>query len=1121
MILFLSLKSEEYIVLMGILRAFILFFSLIFSTGIFSQCINADFETGNFTGWQGSTGDCCPIVLPNNGIINGRQTIMGPGFDGNTCGGLSRVYSGNFSARLGNSNIGAEAEGLSFTFVVSPSGSLIRYAYAVVFENPNHVSSDQPRFSSRVTLSNGNTIPCTEYTVNADSNLVGWQSCPSVDNNGNIIDIVWRDWSEVTVDLSAYVGQTVTLEFETGDCSLGGHFGYAYLDAIYCMDNSIVVDYCEGDSISTLTAPDGFETYFWENGDTTQSVTINPNLWDSILCDVTTTTGCELTLISQIDPTTVSSNFTYIGQCGGTFEFTNMSLSSEEILSYHWIFGDGTTSNLQDPIHTFSPGHWTISLTTTSVRGCVDVYLQEIDVYPIPISDFISNDVCLGYESNFTNLSTVIPGYDLNFIWIFDENGSTSNLNSPSYTYLNSGTYNVSLISTVVGSLCSDTITKTINVRANPIANFIPQNGCEGDSSLFINDSNLPIWSTNQYIWSFGDDSTSTSPLDSVYHLYSGYGNYQVSLQILSSDGNIICESTYTDEILIHPNPISNFTFENGCIYSDIQFTNLSTISDGQISNNWNFGNDSTSNVSNPSESYYESGIFEINLSVISDLGCFSTHQDTIEIYPLPIVVSSSDTICLGDSTILDAHGASTYTWDPINTLQNWNTPSVIANPTTTTVYTVIGVDTNGCSSVSQSLVFVNSNPQISSTSGSICEGDSLVLESFGGVDYTWSPVTGLNQSTGPNVTSTVTSLISYTVIGVDTNGCIGYSTSFVNVFPKPIVVVNSDSICEGQSTQLNANGAFNYIWSPSTSLNTSIGSQVISTPTSDIIYTVIGTTQDNCSDTAQSTVIVYPLSNVSFSMSDTSGCPPLVISFTDNSTQNISSWIWDFGDGYFSSEENPTHTYSNSGSYLVDLQITTNNNCISMNLSPANVLVYNTPIASFEVSSTQLTEFDPQVEIDNTSIGGYLYHWNFGDGSYSSDYNPIFHTFNQPGIYQITLNIENNLGCLDSTFRTIDIDPVFAFYIPNSFTPDNDGINDRFFGKGIGYTSVKMQIFNRWGELIFDQSSDSGPEFSEPYWDGELNDIDCQIDVYVYQFLVTDIFQQPHLYRGRVTLVR
>jgi gliding motility-associated-like protein len=113
-------------------------------------------------------------------------------------------------------------------------------------------------------------------------------------------------------------------------------------------------------------------------------------------------------------------------------------------------------------------------------------------------------------------------------------------------------------------------------------------------------------------------------------------------------------------------------------------------------------------------------------------------------------------------------------------------------------------------------------------------------------------------------------------------------------------------------------------------------------------------------------------------------------------------------------------------------------------------------------------------------------------------------------------LSVENQFGCLDSAYGLVSVNPIYTFYIPNAFTPSKDNKNEIFFGKGTNYKSVTMQIFNRWGEKIFDKTS-----AEPPIWDGTLNGVDCQIDVYVYQFFVTDIFDVVHVYRGRVSLIR
>jgi gliding motility-associated-like protein len=872
----------------------ILAMSLILTLNLVAQgCYNADFELGNFTGWQGRRGDCCPIALTNNGISNGRQTIMTPGIDPNTCGGLSMVYSGSFSARLGNDNVGAEAEGLSFTFIVTSQSTLVQYAYAVVFEDPGHTDDEQPRFNSRVRLSDGSIIACTDYMVTAASNLSGFQSCPGIDNQGDPVNIAWRDWSTVSVDLSAYVGQTVTLEFETGDCSLGGHFGYAYIDAISCSSNQINVQYCLNQSEAVLSAPYGFATYLWETGETTPSITVDPTLYDTLSCYITTTTGCELTLSAALEPTIPTPSFTYTGECEGNFNFTNTStISNNGLGTYLWNFGDGTTSTLTNTSHIYiSPGNYVVTLQIITDNGCTDQTSQNINVYPIPTASFLANDNCFGNPTSFINTTPPEFGYNLEYTWLFGNNIS-SQIQSPIYTYPNSGTYNVDLIVGIQGTSCRDTVSDVVNIRQNPVSSFLAQNNCQGIQTQFLNNSQTPSWSiSNQYLWSFGEFG-STSLIQNPTYTYSSEGTYNVTLLVLSTDGSLSCSSSITNPVTIYPNPIVNFTNSgNECVNSDIIFTNLSTISPtSQIINYvWNFGDNIVSNVPNPTHTYTSANTFNVTLTATSNFGCVGTDQGPIVINPLPVV---------------------------------------------------------------------------------------------------------------------------------------------------------------------------------------------------------------------------------SFTPNSGSGCPPLTLDFDDSSSGIINSWNWSFGDGEFSSLQNPTHTYNSSGVYQVTLQVTNINGC-SSNSSPAVILVRPTPTAVFSVFPTEIDEYDPLVTFTNYSTGATSYIWNFGDGSYSSLSDPE-HSYSYSGSFLITLLAENQYGCVDSSYGVVNVTPIFTFYIPNAFTPTDDKKNEVFYGKGTNYKSVTMQIFNRWGEKIFDKTS-SEP----PIWDGTLNGVDCQIDVYVYQFFVTDIFDVVHVYRGRITLVR
>jgi PKD repeat protein len=389
---------------MKLIKGLLFSILLILSTSSFSQCLNADFELGNFTGWQGRRGVCCPINTPINGIVPGRHTIMsGTGTDPFTCNVVPVVcpWGGNFSARLGNANVGNQAEALSYTFTVTPNSALFTYSYAVVFEDPGHIDNEQPRFETMVIV-NGNPIPCTSYMVTASSNLPGFQTCPGIDSQGDPILRTFRNWSTVGVDLTPYIGLPVTVLFRTGDCDLGGHFGYAYIDAISCQPMELEVNYCVGDTAAVLTAPPGFSEYNWSTGDTTQSIIIDPTQYNSVNCEIVSFSGCVANLSTIVNPADPQVNFLANNPCEGTpvTIFNSSSSVHSSISSYTWNFGDGTGSNSQNPQHTYSvPGTYDISLIVQTEAGCSDTLVQPVIVHPDPIIMVDSDNICLGDSS--------------------------------------------------------------------------------------------------------------------------------------------------------------------------------------------------------------------------------------------------------------------------------------------------------------------------------------------------------------------------------------------------------------------------------------------------------------------------------------------------------------------------------------------------------------------------------------------------------------------------------------------------------------------------------------------------------------------------------------------------
>lgn len=268
-----------------------------------------------------------------------------------------------------------------------------------------------------------------------------------------------------------------------------------------------------------------------------------------------------------------------------------------------------------------------------------------------------------------------------------------------------------------------------------------------------------------------------------------------------------------------------------------------------------------------------------------------------------------------------------------------------------------------------------------------------------------------------------------------------------------------------------------------------------------------------------------YELPVVSFSASPTSGCPVFCTSFTDASTiaggATILGGQWNFGDGGLgSTEQNPTNCYVNSGYYDVTLTVVSSDGCVGSLTQTQLIEVFAVPTAEFSSSPNPASLIEPAVSFNNeSSADATLWNWNFGDGSPINNTENPTHDFpdDTTHTYTVTLIAENTFGCVDTVEHEVVIGPAFTFYIPNAFTPNNDGKNDLFFGSGIGIQEYTLRIFDRWGNMVFKtQDLNQG-------WDGRAKNgsSTAQIDVFVWKVEIKDILLKKHSFTGTVTLTR
>jgi gliding motility-associated-like protein len=414
---------------------------------------------------------------------------------------------------------------------------------------------------------------------------------------------------------------------------------------------------------------------------------------------------------------------------------------------------------------------------------------------------------------------------------------------------------------------------------------------------------------------------------------------------------------------------------------------------------------------------------------------------------------------------------------------------------------------------------------------------DSSTVASGSITNWSWNygNTTPLDANQNPSYTYPAIGTYTVTLIVTTNNGCKDTAVKTEVVHPLPDVHFSAANVCDGTSvtfTDLSTipttdsieywNWSFGEANTHATTQNTSH----LFTAAGSYSVTLVATSYFGCSDSITKISVVNPNPLVNFTASKRKGCEPLCVPFQDSSFISKGSnthWLWNTGDGSTpNTSQNFEHCYTNDSVFApalfnVTLTVTSDSGC-AITITKTNfITVYPNPIAKFTVDPEEVSIVNPIISITNASIGANFWNWNFGDSDTTSGAHPSPHTYADTGTYIITLVTSTLYGCVDTARQPIIIDPESLFYIPNAFSPNGDGVNDMFSGKGIFVKKYEMFIFDRWGNLIFYTDS------IEKGWDGRANggELPAQQDVYVYVVKYTDLNRREHTFRGIVSLVR
>lgn len=879
---------------------------------------------------------------------------------------------------------------------------------------------------------------------------------------------------------------------------------------------------CSGNTLN-LTAPvvTG-ATYNWTGPSGFTSTTQNPSITSvttaasgtySLTVTVngcTSPAGTTPVVINNTPSAPVPSSNSPI--CAGS----NLILTANNIAgaTYSWTGPSGFTAAVRNPppfvATTANAGTYTLTVT---VGGCTSAPATvNVVVNAVPVAPTASNvTICSGTSATLTATAPG-PAYE----WYDAATGGTLLSSTASYTtpvLTSSTTYYVQAVNgTCIGPRTAVTVTvqPTITVTASANTSI-----CEGASTTL--DVLSPTGAGYNYSWD--DPSTvgfSTIQNPSVSPLTTTTYTVTVSDAFgCSGTGNVTITVSPAMTLALTATDVTCSGLCNGAVSS--------SFSGGIAPYNyaWSNGN-TTANISSVCAGTY-------TLIVTDAIGCTIQQSDTV-LTPASLTATNGQTnvtcngLCDGTAFVTPTGGTMPYSYI-------WNNGQTTASATTLCagVNSCTITDANGCTVTSSVTITQPAALTVAPVTGAtICEGQSATLTATttGGT----SPVT-INwtspASTGASYTVTPTATTTYTVSAVDANGCTSNTqTTTVIVRPALNATVSANvSICIGTSTTLTAtgsggNGSYSYNWMP----GSLTGSSVTVSPTSTTTYTV--TVTDGCSitpATANVTVTVIPKPVVGFSANMTTGCTPLCVNFTDNSTASgtIASWSWSFGNGG-ATTQNPTNCFDQQGAYDVSLTVTDANGCTNSSTIIGMINAIAVPTAEFTASPQPASISNPDITFYDNSAYATSWDWNFGDtyapasSNVSTAQTPV-HTYSVDGQYCITLLVSNQNTCFDTTTYCIDIQPDYTLYIPNAFTPNGNSLNATFAPKGSNIAEFRMYIFNRWGNLIY--------ETNDIYkgWDGSYknNGNIAEQGVYVYRILTKDKVGQEREYVGHVTLVK
>ncbi len=836
--------------------------------------------------------------------------------------------------------------------------------------------------------------------------------------------------------------------------------------------------------------------------------------------------------------------------------------------SQYTYTGSAATGSSSSNIITIGPltasNNGTMQVTSV-INGCTVTGVTAINVSPnSQIAANSPSSVCQGAN---VNLTAALAASNNDFQW-FDSGNSpipTNNTTNPGLAILsnvvvnNSGVYTVTANILFNGILCPKTATTQVNVvQTSPVVPSASPDRtvCQGAQlNLSANAPGATVFS-----WAGPQNYNQSGATQIIYPAVPSHsGTYTV---VATFVGNVACTTTAAITVAVVPvaqpiisapanvceSPTASITMTVNCaITPTIPYEWTGPATPVFVATNGSIVTISAPIQPTASGTYYAKAKYQIGNTT-----CVSTASTQINVIPVNTVsVISPVEVCSPTNAYLQslANGANAYNWVGPNGFTYPGANAIVYYPTTAAsgIYTVTAYFGGGnitCPNSNTLQLTVNSVLHFSLIPRQqVCYNTAVTITGPpGATTYTWTSSTGFTSnskdisfpSIQPNNAGTYTLNLS---LGPCKSGA---ASEIVVLTPIEYSLTPKDrTVCKGDTILLEVGatgGSENYAyeWNPAVYLPTPVGPKQVAIPLGSVLYNVvahdIACPNYTIGHAFNVNVLVPP--SPTLNLTQIEGCPPLSLFLNSNTQKDAAITMYDFGNRRIVQRDSFLYTLNDAGTYTLLVHSTGKNGCRGTYQYPAQIIVY-------PKSETEIT-WTPEVpttrdEVTFHPVSQYepvKFTWSFSGGVTPGDTNklpisPLADTSNlrEPirfydhyGKYGVMLITTTDMGCIDTVGKIIEVIDELQLYVPNSFTPNDDGINDVFIAKGTGVKveNYSMEITDRWGTLIFStRNLDEG-------WDGKVRGVTVKDGTYIYKIRVVGMNGEGRKeIRGYVNIIK